>query len=105
MKLKQELLDLNVSRDELDKVKINTSQIYRKSFAFPEVAKNDFASDLLEQMEISEKNLNSNLDNVDLYNSFLDTAADIKKKLQEKYGDQWHDPALGELPKEVDEDM
>ena len=103
MKLKQELLDLNVSQDELDKVKINTSQIYRKNFSFPEIAKNDFASDLIEQLEISEKNLNSNLDNVDLYNNFVETCDDVKKKLKEKYADQWTDPAEGEAPKPEEE--
>lgn len=58
MKLKQELIDLDVPKDELDKTKINTSQIFKKQFSFPEVAKNDFASDLLEQLEIQEKNFN-----------------------------------------------
>ena len=103
MKLKQELIDLDVPKDELDKTKINTSQIFKKQFSFPEVAKNDFASDLLEQLEIQEKNFNQDLENVDLYNNFVETADEIKKKLQDKYGDQWTDPALGEAPKDEEE--
>jgi hypothetical protein len=49
---------------------------------FPEVAKNDFSTEVLDEMEIAEKNLNSNLDNVDLFNTFVDTAEACKKKLK-----------------------
>jgi len=51
------------------------------------VAKNDFSSEVLDELEIAEKNLNSNLDNVDLFNAFVDVAEKSKKKLKEKYGD------------------
>ena len=95
MKLKQELLDLNQPKDALDKTKIATNNLYKKQFQFPEVAKNDFSTELFENLEIAEKNLNSNLDNVDLFNNFVETAQDVKKKLKEKYGDQWTDPAEG----------
>lgn len=95
MKLKQELLDMNQPKDGLDKTKIATNLLYKKQFQFPEVAKNDFSTELFENLEIAEKNLNSNLDNVDLFNNFVETAQDVKKKLKEKYGDQWTDPADG----------
>jgi len=45
---------------------------------FPEVAKNDYSSEVLDELEIAEKNLNSNLDNVDLFNAFVDTAEQVK---------------------------
>lgn len=67
--------------------------MFKKGFQFPDVAKNDFASDQFEQLEISEKNLNSNLSNVDLFNNFVETADKVKKALKEKYGDQWTDPS------------
>lgn len=100
MKIKQELLDLNQPKDVLDKTKIATVQLYKKQFQFPEVAKNDFSTELFEELEISEKNLNSNLDNVDLYNSFVETAEGVKKKLKDKYGDQWTDPKEGAVVKD-----
>ena len=50
---------------------------------------------MLEDLEIAEKNLNSNLDNVDLFNTFVETAENVKKKLKDKYGEQWTDPAKG----------
>lgn len=37
--------------------------------------------------------MNSNLDNVDLYNSFVDTATKCKERLINKYQDGWTDPA------------
>jgi hypothetical protein len=74
MKLKQELIDLSQPKDGLDKTKIATNTLYKKQFQFPEVAKNDFSTELFEALEIAEKNLNSNLDNVDLFNNFVETA-------------------------------
>jgi len=37
---------------------------------------------------------------VDLYNSFVETAEGVKKKLKEKYGDQWTDPKEGAVVKD-----
>ena len=100
MKIKNDLIDNdNQSKESLDKIKINTNSLFKKAFEFPEVAKNDFASDLCEELEIAEKNLNANLDNVDLYNNFIETADKIKKSLKDKYADQWHDPSAPEEPK------
>jgi hypothetical protein len=42
---------------------------------------------VLEDVEIAEKNLNANLDNVDLYNAFLDTTEKAAKRLKDKYQD------------------
>ena len=92
-------------QEQLDKVKIMTNAEMKKGFSFPEVAKNDFASGLFEEFEISEKNLNSNLDNVDLFNTFVEQADKDKKQLKEKYSDQWTDPADGDAPQiKEDED-
>ena len=104
--LKKDLAENDkVPMDQLDKVKINTNAEMKKGFSFPEVAKNDFAANLFEEFEIAEKNLNSNLDNVDLFNTFVEQADKVKKQLKEKYADQWTDPADGEAPKvQEDED-
>ena len=99
MKLKQELIDMNESPASLDKIKISTVDEYKKNFVFAEVSKNDFSSEVLEELEIAQNNLNANLDNVDLFNAFVDTAEADKKKLKDKYGDQWTDPASGAVTK------
>jgi len=85
MKLREQLADMNESQSSIDKVRINTVEAFKKGFSFAEVAKNDFSMEAMEELEIAEKNLNSNLDNVDLFNSFVDTANACKKKLKEKY--------------------
>lgn len=74
MKVKEQLLELNESATQLDKTKINAVDLFKKGFAFEEVSKNDFSSEVLDELEIAEKNLNSNLDNVDLFNNFVETA-------------------------------
>jgi hypothetical protein len=71
----------NVAKEELDKVKIDTKNLFQKGFSFAEVARNDYAAEQLEELEIAEKNFNSNLDNVDLLGTFLNTAQSVKSKL------------------------
>lgn len=66
---------------------MGTNTLYKKQFQFPEVAKNDFATALFEELEISEKNLNANYDHPDNFSNFIKVASDIKKKLKDKYGD------------------
>lgn len=49
MEMKSDLIDNdNVSKDDLDSIKITTNSLYKKGFQFPEVARNDFATDLFE---------------------------------------------------------
>lgn len=101
VKIRNELIEEDgQSADDLSKYKISTVEIFKKQFSFPEVAKNDFSSGVLEELEISQKNLNSNLENVDLFNNFVETADKVKKQLKEKYGDQWTDPIDGPVPSE-----
>jgi len=59
------------------------------------VAKNDFSTECLDELEIAEKNLNSNLDNTDLFTAFVEVAEATKRKLKNKYSDQWTDPSDG----------
>ena len=104
VQIKKDLAETDkVPQESLDKIRIATNAVFKKGFSFPEVAKNDFASNLFEELEISEKNLNSNLDNVDLFNAFVEEADKVKKALKDKYSDQWTDPADGDAPK-INED-
>jgi len=104
LQLKTDLVENDhVPREQLDKLKVSTNSLYKKGFSFPEVAKNDFASELFEELEIAEKNFNSNLDNVDLYKSFVQTCEKVKDTLKNKYGDQWTDPADGAPAKVMQE--
>ena len=64
------------------------------------MAKNDFAAEQLDTLEIAEKNFNADLDNKDLLKTFLATAESVKDKLKSKYADQWTDPATGDVPTE-----
>jgi hypothetical protein len=45
------------------------------------VARNDYAAEQLDELEIAEKNFNANMDNKDLLENFLNTAASVKKNL------------------------
>jgi len=105
VKIKNDLIENEgQTADDLLKMKISTVEVFKKQFSFPEVAKNDFSSNLFDELEISQKNLNSNLDNVDLFNNFVETADKVKKAFKEKYGDQWTDPADGPVPSEDQSD-
>ena len=82
MEMKTNLIENeNVSKEELDKVKINTKELFQKGFQFAEVARNDYAAEQLDMLEIAEKNFNSNLDNTDLLGTFLTTAQTVKTNL------------------------
>ena len=83
-----------VAKEELDKARIGTRALYQKGVQFAEVARNDYAAEQLDELEIAEKNFNSNMDNKDLLETFLNTAASVKKNLQSKYQDQWTEPAV-----------
>lgn len=94
LQMKTDLMENEgVPKEELDKARISTRALYQKGFQFAEVARNDYAAEQLDELEIAEKNFNSNMDNKDLLETFLNTAASVKKNLQSKYQDQWTEPA------------
>lgn len=95
--------DSDIKAEELDKVKITALKEFKSHFSFPEVARNDFSMDQLDQLEIAEKNFNADIDNKDLLKALIKTGNEVKKALKEHYGDQWTDPADGEVPSEGDE--
>ena len=81
---------------------MTSSKLFKSHFSFPEVAKNDYAGGQLEDLEIAEKNFNADLDNSELLKTFIATGKEVRKGLKEKYGDQWTDPADGDVPSEGD---
>ena len=58
---------------------------------------NEQTQDLLNQLEVSEKNLNNNMNNKDLIHSFIVTADKIQKDLKTKYNDLWLSPSERQL--------
>ena len=58
---------------------------------------NEQTQDLLNQLEVSEKNLNNNMNNKDLIHSFIVTADKIQKDLKSKYNDLWLSPSERQL--------
>ena len=56
------------------------------------MAKFDYSVEQLNLLEAAEKNLNDNIDNENLLNTFIATAAQTAKNLQAKYGDGWSPP-------------
>ena len=53
---------------------------------------NEQTQDLLQQLEISEKNLNNNLNNKDLIRNFVVTADKVQRDLKKKYNELWLSP-------------
>jgi hypothetical protein len=84
--------------DELDRVHVTSHKEFKQHFNFPEVAKNDYSTEKLGDLEIAENNFNADLENSDLLNTFIAVGNQVKKDLKEKYGDQWTDPADGDVP-------
>lgn len=104
MKLKLHLIEENTQNaEDLDKIKISAFRLFKNNFSFPEVAHNDFSAEALENLEIAEKNFNADLDNSDLLKTFIATGVQVRNDLKEHFGDQWTDPADGDVPTEGDE--
>lgn len=73
-------------------VKVNTVQIYKKSFTFPQIANNDYAVEQLDGLAIAEQNLNNDIANADTMENFVKTADEVAHNLSERYKEQWVDP-------------
>lgn len=73
-------------------LKIHSSDVYKKSFTFPQIAHNDFAIEQLESLSIAEQNLNKDPSNDTLFENFVSTANDVAQHLTERYKEQWVDP-------------
>ena len=61
-------------------------------FAFPQMANNDYALDLFEQLENTETNLAQNPDNEVMKENFVKTSVYVASQLKDRYGEQWINP-------------
>lgn len=71
---------------------IHTSDTYKKSFTFPQIAHNDYAVEQFEALSVAEQNLNNDPSNDTSYENFIKVADDVASNLKERYKDQWVDP-------------
>lgn len=62
-------------------LKIHSSDVYKKSFTFPQIAHNDYAVEQLESLSIAEQNLNKDPSNDTLFDNFVATANDVANNL------------------------
>ena len=86
--IKGDLLKDGAQADDLN-LKVNTLDYFEKAFLFQDMKHFDYSTEQLNNLEAAQKNLNDNLDNEKLYDKFIATANEVKKNLQEKYGDKW----------------
>lgn len=73
-------------------IKVHTSEVYRKSFTFPQIANNDFAQEQFDTLNIAEQNLQKDPGSPTLLENFMKTADEVAVDLKERYKDQWNDP-------------
>ena len=92
LSLKEKLSDADFDSKKLKDLKVHSSTYFEKSFKFPSVAANEYSQDQLNLLEAAEKNLNDNIDNDKLQQSFLNTAKTVEDSLKLKYGDSWTAP-------------
>jgi len=71
---------------------VHASDVYKKSFTFPQIAHNDYAVEQLESLSIAEQNLDKDVTNDTLMENFLKTADEVAHNLSERYKEQWVDP-------------
>ena len=73
-------------------MKVHASEIYKKSFTFPQIANNDYAVEQFEELSIAESNLATDVNNEQSMFNFLKTADDVAHNLSDRYKEQWVDP-------------
>ena len=72
--------------------KVHTTQVYKKSFTFPQIANNDYAIEQFEALNVAESNLNNDPNSESQMEAFLKEADDVAHNLTERYKEQWVDP-------------
>jgi len=73
-------------------VNVHASEVYKKSFTFPQIAHNDYAVEQFESLSVAEQNLNNDPTNDSQIEAFIRSANDVAANLKERYKDQWIDP-------------
>lgn len=69
------------------KLNVHTSEVYRKSFTFPQIANNDYAVEQFEYLSVAEQNLNADPANEMVMENFLKVADEVASNLKERYKD------------------
>jgi hypothetical protein len=77
---------------EEEPLRVTTSEVYKKSFTFPQIANNDYAVEQFETLNIAEQNLTNDYQNEVLMQTFLRTADEVAGNLKDRYKEQWVDP-------------
>lgn len=79
------------------KAKLHTVELFKKGFAFPQIALNDFATEQLENLKDAENKLSNNLNDNQALSEFMVTANVVAEKLKNKYKSQWTNPLQEKL--------
>lgn len=85
----KELVEAGFAAPEL---KVHSTEVFKNSFTFPQIALNDFAQQQLESLQSEEAKLNSNPSDNIAMNSFIKTAQYVAQQLSKHYGKQWVNP-------------
>jgi hypothetical protein len=72
--------------------KVHATQVYKKSFTFPQIANNDYAIEQFEALNVAESNLNNDPSSESQMEAFVREADDVAHNLTERYKEQWVDP-------------
>ena len=83
-------------------LRVNTAELFAKSFKFENLADNDYSQKILSNLKIAQTNLNNNPDNRKLLGYFEKVHKESASKLSAKYPQFWVDPAT--TVQESDED-
>jgi hypothetical protein len=84
VELRKQLMQMGA---EEPKFRVHAVENFRKMFAFPQIANNDYALDLFEQLENTETNLAQSPENEVLKENFVKTTNYVAAQLKERYGD------------------
>jgi len=72
-------------------IEVSTSEVYKKSFTFPQIAQNDFAVEQFDSLKDLEKVLKRE-PTLESFEAFVKKADEVAHNLKEHYADQWIDP-------------
>ena len=84
--LKKELQDSKYTDEDLSLL-VHTKSIYQKQFQFEDIAKFDYSVEQFDKIDAAEENLNGNIENQKLLDTYIQTCHDVAKNLIVKYGE------------------
>jgi len=96
MKVKNSHMELRKKyklRPEDLQTNISSAELINSGFSdFPQIATNDYVIDQLNLLKASQDNLNSNLENVNLAQQYIDTNKLVQDRLHTQYSAYWNNP-------------